>query len=207
VPVTIADVARHAGVGRGTVSRVLNDHPNVDPATRARVRAAIDELAFVPSNAARRLSLGRSRQVAVAVVLDDRPRTLAILRGIDRVLAGAGLDLLLVDVSAPGRRAAFADLVSARGRVDGALLAGIVPTDPEAEALVSSGVPVIVVDAVHEAFASVAADPGPGSEDAAERAAAIGARRLLDAMATRGRTDRRADPGEPDDEDGPATPA
>ena len=40
--VTIADVAAHAGVGAGTVSRVLNDRPKVSPDTRARVLAAIE---------------------------------------------------------------------------------------------------------------------------------------------------------------------
>jgi LacI family transcriptional regulator len=54
MPATIADVARLARVGRGTVSRVLNERPNVDPQTRERVLAAIGELDYVPSSAARR---------------------------------------------------------------------------------------------------------------------------------------------------------
>ena len=80
---TIDDVARRAGVGRGTVSRVLNDRPNVDPDTRARVQAVIDELDFVPSSVARRLSLGRSQTVAVVVPFLTRPSVVERLRGIE----------------------------------------------------------------------------------------------------------------------------
>lgn len=46
--VTINDVATHAGVGAGTVSRVLNDSPRVSPETRARALAAIDVLDYRP---------------------------------------------------------------------------------------------------------------------------------------------------------------
>ena len=56
--VTIADVAAHAGVGAGTVSRVLNDSPRVSDSTRARVLAAIDELDYRPNPLARGLSPG-----------------------------------------------------------------------------------------------------------------------------------------------------
>ena len=52
---TIHDVARVAGVGIGTVSRVLNEHPNVRPATREKVLAAIAQLRFKPSPIARRM--------------------------------------------------------------------------------------------------------------------------------------------------------
>ena len=46
---TIADVAAHAGVGAGTVSRVLNDSPRVSESTRARVLAAIAALDYRPN--------------------------------------------------------------------------------------------------------------------------------------------------------------
>ena len=48
-PPTIRDVARHAKVGVGTVSRVLNDSPLVSDAARRRVREAIDELGYRPA--------------------------------------------------------------------------------------------------------------------------------------------------------------
>lgn len=69
---TIFDVARLAGVSHQTVSRVLNDLPNVRPATRERVEQAIRQLRYVPSQAARALVTRRSRTIGlVATGLPD----------------------------------------------------------------------------------------------------------------------------------------
>ena len=57
MPVTIGDVARRAGVGRGTVSRVPNNRPYVDPATRARFVASSDTEAMGVLEAATALGL------------------------------------------------------------------------------------------------------------------------------------------------------
>ena len=62
---TIFDVARLAGVSHQTVSRVLNDLPNVRPATRERVELAIRQLRYVPSPAARALVTRRSRTIGL----------------------------------------------------------------------------------------------------------------------------------------------
>jgi LacI family transcriptional regulator len=62
---TIYDVARHAGVGVGTVSRVLNDSPRVSEATRQKVLAAIEELDYHPSPIAQRLSLRKTFAIGV----------------------------------------------------------------------------------------------------------------------------------------------
>ncbi len=64
-PPTIRDVARHAGVGVGTVSRVLNDSPRVRPDKRARVLEAIAGLGFVRNPTAHSLSTGRSHAIGV----------------------------------------------------------------------------------------------------------------------------------------------
>jgi DNA-binding LacI/PurR family transcriptional regulator len=64
-PPVMADVARLAGVSHQTVSRVLNDHPNVRPPTRERVLAAIRELAYRPNAAARTLVTRRTHTLGV----------------------------------------------------------------------------------------------------------------------------------------------
>jgi DNA-binding LacI/PurR family transcriptional regulator len=61
----MADVARLAGVSHQTVSRVLNEHPNVRPLTRERVLAAIRELAYRPNAAARTLVTRRTHTFGV----------------------------------------------------------------------------------------------------------------------------------------------
>ncbi len=64
-PPVMADVARLAGVSHQTVSRVLNDHPNVRPLTRDKVLAAIRELAYRPNAAARTLVTRRTHTLGV----------------------------------------------------------------------------------------------------------------------------------------------
>jgi DNA-binding LacI/PurR family transcriptional regulator len=64
-PPVMADVARLAGVSHQTVSRVLNNHPNVRPLTRDRVLAAIRELAYRPNAAARTLVTRRTHTLGV----------------------------------------------------------------------------------------------------------------------------------------------
>lgn len=67
--VTISDVARRAGVSPMTVSRVVNDAPNVKDATRAAVTAAIRELGYAPNLAAR--NLARARKVKLGAVYSN----------------------------------------------------------------------------------------------------------------------------------------
>ncbi len=72
--VTIKHVAADAGVSLQTVSRVINDAPNVRPKMRDRVQASIDKLSYVPSIAAQRMSGSRSYMI---LALNDRERTIA----------------------------------------------------------------------------------------------------------------------------------
>jgi LacI family transcriptional regulator len=69
--ITIKDVAAEAGVSFQTVSRVINDGPNVTPAMRERVMSAVNKLGYVPSLAARRL--GGSRSYLILAFNDRRP--------------------------------------------------------------------------------------------------------------------------------------
>ena len=72
--VTIKHVATDAGVSLQTVSRVINNEPNVRSAMKDRVQAAIDKLGYVPSIAAQRMSGSRSYLI---LAINDRDRTIA----------------------------------------------------------------------------------------------------------------------------------
>lgn len=65
--VRLVDVAERAGVSMKTVSNVVNGYPHVQPAMRARVQAAIDELGYRPNLTARRLATGRTGMIALAM--------------------------------------------------------------------------------------------------------------------------------------------
>jgi LacI family transcriptional regulator len=64
---TLSEVARLAGVGTTTVSRVINGGQRVDPKTLARVRLAIDKLGYMPNQAARTLKGGRTRTIGLLI--------------------------------------------------------------------------------------------------------------------------------------------
>ena len=92
--VTIKHVAADAGVSLQTVSRVINNEPNVRPEMKERVQASIDKLGYVPSIAAQRMSGSRSYLI---LAINDRERTIADWRGrqgvdwVDQMLLGGML--------------------------------------------------------------------------------------------------------------------
>ena len=96
--VTIRDVAKKAGVGLGTVSRVINDSPQVSEATRRRVLEVIAELNYTPNPTARRLSLGKTLTVAVITPFFTRPAFIERLHGIENTLAESDYDLNIYNV-------------------------------------------------------------------------------------------------------------
>lgn len=92
---TIKDVARLAGVGLGTASRVVSGKGSVSPATQERVRKAIAQLGFKPSYAARALLTGSTQMIGVYIpVLKDTFYT-PILQLIDTELRAAGLHMVV----------------------------------------------------------------------------------------------------------------
>jgi LacI family transcriptional regulator len=92
---TIKDVAKLAGVGLGTASRVVSGRGSVSPATLERVKKAIDELGFRPSHAARALLSGSSRMVGVYIPVLSGTFYTPILQIIDTELRAAGVHMVL----------------------------------------------------------------------------------------------------------------
>jgi LacI family transcriptional regulator len=118
---TIRDVAKAAGVSVATVSRALNNTDKVQAETRERVFAAAAALRFVPSGAARSLSI-RSTQTIGALLPDLHGEYFSeLIRGIDIAARGRGLHLLLSSSHGDADEAAAA-LRAMNGRVDGLLL-------------------------------------------------------------------------------------
>ena len=93
--VTIDDIARHAGVTKTTVSRALNDRPDVNPETRDRIAEIAERLGYVPSATAKVLRTGRSHSMGMALPSFNWPGILEILRGVSDVLDGLGYQVTL----------------------------------------------------------------------------------------------------------------
>ncbi|CAH2914072.1 MAG: Transcriptional regulator KPN_00542, LacI family [uncultured Paraburkholderia sp.] len=118
---SIAGVARQAGVSVATVSRVLNAHENVRPATRDKVLAAIDASGYRVNELARNLRTAESRLLLTMVPDFGNPFYAEIVRGIDSVARQHGYFMLLCDTGADaGRERSYFDLLRRR-RADGAI--------------------------------------------------------------------------------------
>ncbi|MFE5812624.1 LacI family DNA-binding transcriptional regulator [Streptomyces sp. NPDC056479] len=88
-PASIRDVATAAGVSYQTVSRVINGHPSVRPATRDRVLAAIDDLGFRRNATALALASGRSRAVTVLTANTTHHGYASLLQGVEEAARAA----------------------------------------------------------------------------------------------------------------------
>jgi LacI family transcriptional regulator len=143
---TIVDVARAAGVSTATVSRVLNNHPQVDPRLAATVLQAVKDLGYRPNRVARSLRTRRNRVWAL-IISDVRtgPFFGDLVRGVEDVAYGAGYSLFLCNTDEdPGKEAAYVELAVAEN-VGGVILT---PSGPRTDLslLVDLGIPVVLAD-------------------------------------------------------------
>ena len=99
--VTMKQVATQAGVSIQTVSRVVNNRPDVAPATRHRVLGIINRLEYHPSNVARSLIQGRSRTLGVVGYGLEQVGPARVLTGIGRQASEMGYTLLFCLVREP----------------------------------------------------------------------------------------------------------
>lgn len=163
---TIRDVAKKAGVGVATVSRVLNGSTAVSDITRHKVLATIAELEYTPSPIARRLSLGRTMTIGVIAPFFIRPSYVERLRGVESVLADSEYDFILYNVESIARRDACFRDVPRRERVDGLLIMTLPPNDEEAELFARLDLPVVLVDGTHPQISHVMIDDIAGGYQA-----------------------------------------
>lgn len=143
---TIAEVAARAGVGIGTVSRVLNNSPAVSPATRERVLAVIRDLDYHPNQLARRFSLGQTSTIGIVVPFFTRPSAVERLKGLVDALGTSRYDLVLFNIDSPSKRLEHVRNLARRGRTDGIIVISLPLAEAEITQFRAAGVPVVGVD-------------------------------------------------------------
>ena len=145
---TLEAVARRAGVSRATVSRVVNGSTTVAVAIRDAVNAAVEELGYVPNQAARSLVTQRTESIALILpetasrVFSDDLFFPAVIRGVSLELEAADKQLVLMMAGS----AASHDRVeryAMAGHVDGVMFASMHGADPLPGALSRIGIPVV----------------------------------------------------------------
>lgn len=178
MPSTIRDVARLAGVGSGTVSRVLNESRKVDSATRARVLEAIAALDYVPSPIARRLSTGRTGAIGVVAPYFTAPAAVERLRGIEAAVSRTSYDLIAFNIETPERRRAVLSSLARGDRVDGLIIITLSPTAEEVAWIERSSLPTVLIDGHHRRLDRVVVDDVAGGRLATEHVLSLGHRRV-----------------------------
>ncbi len=181
---TLEEVAARAGVGRGTVSRVINGSPRVSDATRAAVEAAVAELGYVPNTAARALAANRTDAIAL-VVPEPETRFFAepyfsdMLSGVGAAISDTEMQLLLIFAGSDRERQRLAQYLAAH-RVDGVLLVSTHADDPLPDLLEQLEIPAVISGprSAAETLTSVDSDNYGGGRQAAEHLLARGRRKI-----------------------------
>lgn len=181
---TLDEVAARAGVGRGTVSRVINGGEQVSPRAKAAVERAIAELGYVPNRAARSLVTRRSDSVAL-VVSESEERFFAepffaqIVRGVSQAVAATDLQLLLMMAHSEAQHRKLEHYLAAH-HVDGVLLLSLHGDDPLPARLEKAGIPTVLCGRRigRQRLSYVDADNAGGAKEAVEHMIRTGRRRI-----------------------------
>ncbi|OLB39012.1 MAG: hypothetical protein AUH05_10880 [Ktedonobacter sp. 13_2_20CM_53_11] len=176
--VTIHNVAQEAGVGIGTVSRVVNNSPDVKPATRERVLAAIHRLNYKPDPIARSMISKRTNSIGTIVPFFTRPSFMERLRGVEAVIARLGRELVLYNVETSAQRDHFFRELPLHRKVDGLLIISLSPDDAAARRFRELGTPVVLIDAYSPLLTSLVVNNVEGAYQAVKRLIELGHRHI-----------------------------
>ncbi|MFJ9519985.1 LacI family DNA-binding transcriptional regulator [Kitasatospora sp. NPDC101801] len=186
--VTIRDVAARAGVSAGAVSLALNDRPGVSAPTRQRIRAAAEELGWIPNQAARSLARLAPGSETIGLViarpahqLGLEPFYMEFISGIESYLEERSATLLLRLVRDREQETAVHRTWWRTRRVSGTVLVDLTEADPRIPAAAALGMPAVA--AGHPALAgrtltAVWTDDSAAVEDAVRYLAMLGHKRI-----------------------------
>ena len=122
--VTIKDVARICGVGVSTVSRAINNHPDINPDTKQKIMRVIEENHYIPNNSARNLKRTESNAIAIMIKGIDNPFFLAMFKIFEQELGKQDYTFLLQRVQQEEDELAVARELVKEKRLKGIIFLG-----------------------------------------------------------------------------------
>jgi len=143
---TIKDVARKAGVGIGTVSRVLNNSGSVSDKTLTKVSNAIEELSYLPDPTARGLVSGKTYMISVVVPMIRTEFYDRLVESIDSVLAKNSYDSVIFPLLSKARLERFSTNNAFLYRTDGIIMSSLPVNKLFKNGRVPTDHPVVLVD-------------------------------------------------------------
>lgn len=146
----LEEVARLSGVSRSTVSRVVNNDPNVSETTREKVLEIIKEVNFQPNAAARSLAAGRTRILGLVIpmgvsALFTDPYFPLLIQGVSVACNNHDHSVMLWLAEPEYERRTIRKIISNTGLIDGVIVASSLTEDPLVEALLESTLPFVMV--------------------------------------------------------------
>lgn len=178
MPVTIYDVAKKAGVGIGTVSRAINDSPNINSATKERIRKIADELNYKPHSLAQSLARKKTFTIAAVVPFFTNYFFIELFKNIQVALAHHGFDLILYNVDQKYQWQHTLDRVLSDRRADGVLIVSIGIDDEYAEKFADAKFPLVLVDNRHSQVDSIVIANRQAAKEATEHLIKLGHKRV-----------------------------
>ena len=175
---TLAEVAARAGVGIGTVSRVVNQHPSVSARMRVRVEAAMEEVGYVRARRSRPSEARSSGHVGVLVPFFDEPSAYQRLRGIVARLQPHGLNIVLFNVASPGQGRDHVEHLLRADQLDALIVISIPLADADAQQLAAMSYPTVLLDTASAHLPSVGIDDRLGGTLATNHLLDLGHRRI-----------------------------
>jgi len=154
MPSNLQEVAKLSGVSRSTVSRVVNNDPNVKDETRERVEAIMRQLNYQPNAAARSLAAGRTRVLGLVIPmrvssLFTDPYFPQLIQGVSSACNALEYSVMLW-IAEPEYERRTARQVLSNGLVDGVIIASSQLDDPVVNSLIESSLPFILVGRLPE---------------------------------------------------------
>ncbi len=173
--ITIRDVARRAGVGVGTVSRVLNNHPLVSKVARAAVESAIAELEYKPNAIAQNLRRSSSKTIGIVVPNLSNPFFAELVQATEEAARVRNNHVYLMNsLDDPSLERECIASLEARN-VDGILL---IPASSRKIAPSKRGTPIILVDRLPKGHPGISADHSSGARLAVTHLQSLGHQRI-----------------------------
>ncbi|GGJ43398.1 LacI family DNA-binding transcriptional regulator [Deinococcus roseus] len=152
---TIKDVARHAGVQPSTVSRAINNHPDINADTKARILQSIRDLGYIPDRAAKNFRTRKMRSISLLLPMTGSDFYNRLINSIDETLEDYDYDAGIFPLLSERRLSRYQDPSALPYHTDGLVFASLNPSHLYESLFTIQGLPAVVLDIITPDFDNV----------------------------------------------------
>ncbi len=151
MPTTLADIARSLGVSKMTVSRAINNHPEISPETRERILEAAQKMNYRPNQYARALTTNHSYLLSIVVPDFMHSYFAEICRGVEDVARPLGYQNLICNTDEDAAKE-LSEVEALLPRTDGLIIASALPPKGAKfyRSLIKEGAKIVLIDRLQE---------------------------------------------------------